>query len=118
MGPDGKWRRPLQTSPQARMHRRLRQRDVSAALVQARALTDFIQGKPRADVLCFKSEVELRADYAKLLSRSANDHAQALEELCSRCVAHNRTNKKKISPFSVANALYGVYAWPQPGTTQ
>ncbi len=65
-------------------------------------------------------EMRLCFDRSKkpTLSRSANDHAQALEELCSRCVAHNRANKKKISPFSVANALYGVYAWPQPGTTQ
>ena len=106
MGPDGKWRRI--TSPAAREYRRLRQRDTSAVLVQAYALYQFMLGKPRPDVLSFKSEVELRARYAEHLGDQKDDHAAALKALVDEVVAKNAKQKKQISPASVAKAIYGV----------
>jgi hypothetical protein len=109
MGPDGKWRAARNAEPLARQHRRLRQRDVSASLVQAWALYQFMLGKPRPDVLSFDWEVKLRTEYRAQLATFDNDHSKALDAIVSAAVAKNTSTKKKITPRAVANALFGVH---------
>jgi hypothetical protein len=97
-----------------RAHRRIRQRDELAALVQAYALILFMNCQQRPDALSFPWQIEERKkfDATRQMTRSrengnVTDGAALRSHICAW--RNERTGKLRArSPTALAAALYGV----------
>lgn len=90
-----------------RAHRRIRQRDELAALVQAYALVLFMNGQPRPDELSFPWQVEERKQFQQAIAENASP-AEALRAHIRAWRSARSGKLRARSAPALAAALFGV----------
>jgi hypothetical protein len=96
---------PIVTTPDGAALSRIRQRDVSATVLQAEEAARFARRAPRSDALSYQSEIAERARYRRLFVENNNNHTETLEAFVSEWKEHPHC----LSLSALATALHGVW---------